>query len=77
MIIHNALIDGKPCDGKLSRTVWSGGKLGDYIKELPIAISQDGEHRRHGHGRAFKGYSVPVRVAVVQPAQCQVRQGHR
>ena len=23
---------------KVARTVWSGGKLGDYIKELPIAI---------------------------------------
>ena len=31
--------DGKPCDGKLSRTVWGGGKLGDYIKELPIVKS--------------------------------------
>lgn len=28
--------DGKPCDGKLSRTVWGGGKLGDNIKRLPI-----------------------------------------
>lgn len=33
--------DGTPCDVKASRTVWSGGKLGDYIKELPITI-----HRR-------------------------------
>ena len=30
--------DGTPYDGKLSRTVWSGGKSGDYIKRLPIAI---------------------------------------
>jgi len=30
--------DGTPCDGKLSRTVWSEGKLGDYFKELPIAM---------------------------------------
>ena len=30
--------DGTPYDGKLSRTVWSGGKLGDNIKELPITI---------------------------------------
>ena len=30
--------DGTPCDVKASRTVWSGGKLGDYIKELPITI---------------------------------------
>ncbi len=31
-------VDGTPYDGKLSRTVWDGGKLGDYIKELPIVI---------------------------------------
>ena len=30
------IIDGTPYEGKLSRTVWGGGKLGDYIKELPI-----------------------------------------
>ena len=27
-----------PYEGKLSRTVWSRGKSGDYIKRLPIAI---------------------------------------
>ena len=32
-------MDVKPCDGKLSRTVWGGGKLGDDIKELPIVKS--------------------------------------
>ena len=30
-------LDGKPCEVKVSCTVWSGGKLGDCIKELPIA----------------------------------------
>ena len=30
------IADGTPYEGKLSRTVWGGGKLGDYIKELPI-----------------------------------------
>lgn len=46
-------MDGKPCDGKLSRTVWGGGKLGDDIKELPIVKSVyptgncgGGTHRR-------------------------------
>ncbi len=29
--------DGTPYEGKLSRTVWGGGKAGDYIKCLPIA----------------------------------------
>ena len=30
--------DGTPCEGKLSRTVWCGGKSGDDVKGLPIAI---------------------------------------
>ena len=30
--------DGTPCAVKAARTVWSGGKLGDHIKKLPIAI---------------------------------------
>ena len=30
------VVDGTPYEGKLSRTVWGGGKLGDYIKKLPI-----------------------------------------
>lgn len=32
-------MDGKPCDWKLSRTVWGGGKSGDNIKGLPIVKS--------------------------------------
>ena len=31
-------IDGTPCAVKVACTVWSGGKLGDNIKELPITI---------------------------------------
>ena len=30
--------DGTLYEGKLSRTVWGGGKLGDNIKGLPITI---------------------------------------
>lgn len=30
--------DGTPYVRKLARTVWSGGKGGDNIKTLPIAI---------------------------------------
>jgi len=30
--------DGTPCEGKLSCTVWDGGKGGDNIKVLPIVI---------------------------------------
>ena len=33
--------DGTPCAVKVARTVWSGGKLGDYLKELPITIKQN------------------------------------
>ncbi len=28
---------------KVARTVWSGGKGGDYFKTLPIAISEGSE----------------------------------
>lgn len=30
--------DGTPCTVKAVRTVWSGGKVRDNIKDLPIAI---------------------------------------
>ena len=33
------IIDGTPDEWKLSCPVWSGGKSGDYIKGLPIAIT--------------------------------------
>lgn len=36
--ITNNAIDGTPCAVKVARTVWSGGKLGDYLKGLPITI---------------------------------------
>ncbi|WP_330393723.1 hypothetical protein, partial [Clostridioides difficile] len=47
-------IDGTPCAVKVARTVWSGGKLGDYLKELPIAIgiSQSVFNCSAGIGRA-------------------------
>lgn len=32
------LNDGTPYEGKLSRTVWSGGKFCDNLKGLPITI---------------------------------------
>ena len=35
--------DGTPCAVKVARTVWSGGKAGDYIKGLPIAIITDND----------------------------------
>jgi hypothetical protein len=31
-------IDGTRCAVKVARTVWSGGKSGDSIKGLPIAM---------------------------------------
>ncbi|EOJ49555.1 hypothetical protein WM7_00569, partial [Enterococcus faecalis EnGen0361] len=30
--------DGTPCAVKVARTVWNGGKVGDYFKDLPIVI---------------------------------------
>ena len=33
--------DGTPCAVKAACTVWSGGKSGDYIKGLPIAIRRE------------------------------------
>ncbi|MDU5492768.1 MAG: flavin reductase, partial [Clostridium perfringens] len=32
------IIDGTPYAVKVARTVWSGGKIEDNIKDLPIAI---------------------------------------
>ena len=37
-MISISTYDGTPCELKGSRTVWSGGKPGDSIKGLPIAI---------------------------------------
>ena len=39
MNYFETLNDGAPCEGKLSCTVLSGGKSGDGIKGLPIAIN--------------------------------------
>ncbi len=36
--ITNNSFEGTPCAVKVARTVWSGGKLGDCIKKLPITI---------------------------------------
>ena len=40
MVISQTFVmfDGTPCAVKVARTVWSGGKDGDYFKVLPIAI---------------------------------------
>ena len=42
------LNDGTPYEGKLSRTVWSGGKSGDYFKGLPITIGAGNSVRMFG-----------------------------
>ncbi len=44
--------DGKPCEVKVSCTVWSGGKSGDDFKGLPIAIFEP----CHVYGEAFLVY---------------------
>lgn len=61
MNYFETLNDGAPCEGKLSCTVLSGGKSGDGIKGLPIAI-------RTGH---------PVRVFGFYPDRTAVHLGHR
>lgn len=43
--------DGTPCAVKAACTVWSGGKSGDYIKGLPIAIGR----KEPGHEAAYGG----------------------
>jgi len=43
LIIQYITLDGPRNDGKLSRSVRSRGKAGDYIKCLPIA-NDYGEH---------------------------------
>ena len=48
--------DGTLYEGKLSRTVWSGGKLGDNIKGLPITIGSGDTFRLpdfHDHRSAL------------------------
>ena len=61
MNYFETLNDGAPCEGKLSCTVLSGGKSGDCIKGLPIAIRT--------------GYSV--RVSGFYPDRTAVHLGHR
>ncbi len=43
-------IDGTPCEGKLSCTVWTGGKAGDDIKGLPIGIGREISGYEAGYG---------------------------
>ncbi len=40
----NSNLDGTPYEVKVSRTVWSGGKVGDNIKYLPITIANSFEN---------------------------------
>jgi len=39
--MSSMIIDGTPCDGKLSCTVWRKGKSYDNIKGLPIPMCSD------------------------------------
>ncbi len=52
----NSNLDGTPYEVKVSRTVWSGGKVGDNIKYLPITIANCIENGRFfpGGSRSFK-----------------------
>ena len=53
--------DGTPCAVKAARTVWSRGKVGDYIKDLPMAIRQQesGHEAAHGWRRRCSGGHHP------------------
>jgi hypothetical protein len=35
---QDCYLDGTPCAMKVACTVWTGGKVGDSIKDLPISI---------------------------------------
>ena len=58
--------DGTPCAVKAARTVWSRGKVGDYIKDLPMAIRQQesGHEAAHGWRRRCSGGHHPDSSAV-------------
>ena len=58
--------DGTPCAVKAACTVWSGGKSGDYIKGLPIAIRRKvpGHEAAHGWRRRCSGGHHPDSSAV-------------
>ena len=43
--------DGTPCAVKAARTVWSRGKVGDYIEDLPMAIGS----QKPGYETAYGG----------------------
>ena len=42
--------DGTPCAVKAARTVWSRGKVGDHIKDLPMAIRRQISGHEAVHG---------------------------
>ena len=58
--------DGTPCAVKAARTVWSRGKVGDYIKDLPMAIrlQVSGHEAAHGWRRCRSGGHHPDSSAV-------------
>ena len=59
-------LDGTPCAVKAARTVWSRGKVGDYIKGLPMAIrlQVSGHEAAHGWRRRCSGGHHPHSSAV-------------
>ena len=62
--------DGTPCAVKAARTVWSRGKVGDHIKDLPMAIrlQVSGHEAAHGWRRCRSGGHHPD-----SPAERSVR----
>ena len=47
--------DGTPCAVKAARTVWSRGKVGDHIKDLPMAIRRKVAGHEAAHGWRRRG----------------------
>jgi hypothetical protein len=60
--------DGAPCEVKVSRTVLSGGKSGDYLKGLPIAIHDHSRLYEQADGRGRAGDAVQSFSAILRAA---------
>ena len=68
---HNLNFDGKPDDGKLSCPVWGGGKGGDNIKALPIAIASKRRTDRFLLRRNMEAFQKMGRNSDRHHAECQ------
>ena len=67
----NLYFDGKPGDGKLSCPVWGGGKDGDNIKILPIAIALERGADGSLYGGNLEALPKMGRYTVRSDPKCQ------